>query len=58
MSFVQNFLSSSLHLRNAALVSKVWEAISAEIHTEVRSYLCTACCVIHIEILELFLSNV
>lgn len=27
----ENFLSSCLHLRNSALVSKVWEAISAEI---------------------------
>lgn len=27
----ENFLSNCLHLRNSALVSKVWEAISAEI---------------------------
>lgn len=30
----ENFLSNSLHLRNTALISKVWEAISAETLTQ------------------------
>ena len=32
---VQNFLLNSLHLRNAALISKVWEAVSAEMQSAV-----------------------
>ena len=31
----QNFLFNSLHLKNAALISRVWEAISTEIQTMV-----------------------
>jgi len=53
MLFVQNFLSNSLHLHNPALVSKVWEAISAEIFTKVWNELCT----IVITIIILFVYN-
>jgi len=42
MLTVQNFLQNSLHLRNDALVSKVWEAISAEICNKVWLK-CTLC---------------
>jgi len=50
MSFVQNFLLSSLHLRNSALISRVWEAISAEIVTPVWNQSWTACSWIQREI--------